>query len=78
MGSESRTSKSIKNAKVSLFYYIIQMILSFWSRKVFFDNLGSEVVGLQSTAENLFSFLNIAPLSHIFYINLYLKRTILR
>ena len=62
MGSESRTSKSIKNAKVSLFYYIIQMILSFWSRKVFFDNLGSEVVGLQSTAENLFSFLNIAEL----------------
>lgn len=57
--SESRTSKSIKNAKVSFFYYVVFMILGFWSRKVFFDYLGSEVVGLESTVGNLLSFLNI-------------------
>lgn len=59
MSNESRTSKSIKNAKVSFFYYVVFMILGFWSRKVFFDYLGSEVVGLESTVGNLLSFLNI-------------------
>lgn len=59
MSSESRTSKSIKNAKVSFFYYVVFMVLGFWSRKVFFDYLGSEVVGLESTVGNLLSFLNI-------------------
>ena len=57
--SESRTSKSVKNAKVSFFYYVVFMILGFWSRKVFFDYLGSEIVGLESTVGNLLSFLNL-------------------
>ncbi len=60
--SESRTSKSIKNAKVALFYYVVMLILSFWTRKVFFDYLGSEVIGLDTTAHNLLGFLNIAEL----------------
>ena len=60
--AESRTAKSIKNAQVSFFYYVVFMILGFWSRKVFFDYLGSEVVGLESTVGNLLSFLNLAEL----------------
>jgi len=60
--AESRTAKSIKNAQVSFFYYVVFMILGFWSRKVFFDYLGSEVVGLESTAGNLLGFLNLAEL----------------
>lgn len=59
MANESRTAKSIKNAKVSFFYYVVFMILGFWSRKIFFDYLGSEVVGLESTVGNLLMFLNI-------------------
>ena len=46
--AESRTTKSIKNAQVSFFYYVVLMILGFWSRKVFFDYLGAEVVGLET------------------------------
>ena len=46
--AESRTAKSLKNAQVSFFYYVVFMILGFWSRKVFFDYLGSEVVGLET------------------------------
>lgn len=60
--NESRTSKSIKNAQVSLIYYFIQLILGFFSRKVFFDYLGSEVLGLNTTASNLLGFLNLAEL----------------
>ena len=60
--AESRTAKSLKNAQVSFFYYVVFMILGFWSRKVFFDYLGSEVVGLETTAGNLLGFLNLAEL----------------
>lgn len=59
---ESRTQKSIKNAQVSLIYYFIQLILAFFSRKVFFDYLGSEILGLNTTASNLLGFLNLAEL----------------
>lgn len=59
---ESRTSKSLKNAKVSLIYYFIQLILGFFSRKIFFDYLGSEILGLNTTASNLLGFLNLAEL----------------
>lgn len=60
--NESRTSKSIKNARVALLYYFIQLALSFFSRKAFFDYLGSEILGLNTTASNLLSFLNLAEL----------------
>jgi len=62
MESESRTAKSLKNAQVSLFYYFANLILGFWARKVFFDYLGSEVLGLDTTAANLLGFLNLAEL----------------
>ena len=60
--AESRTAKSVKNAQVAFFYYVIFMILGFWSRKIFFDYLGPEVVGLETTAGNLLGFLNLAEL----------------
>ena len=60
--SESRTSKSIKNARVSLIFYFFQLILGFFSRKAFFDYLGSEILGLNTTAANLLGFLNLAEL----------------
>lgn len=60
--NESRTSKSIKNAQASLIYYFIQLLLGFFSRKVFFDYLESEILGLNTTAANLLGFLNLAEL----------------
>ena len=59
---ESRTIKSLKNANVSFVYYTINLILGFWSRNVFYKYLGSEVLGLDTTASTLLSFLNLAEL----------------
>lgn len=60
--TNSRTSKSIKNAKVALIFYFAQLVLGFFSRKAFFDYLGSEFLGLNTTASNLLGFLNLAEL----------------
>lgn len=60
--TESRTAKSIKNAKVALFFYFINLILQFFSRKIFLDYLGAEILGLNTTAQNLLTFLNLAEL----------------
>ena len=57
-----RTKKSILSAQVSLFYYFIQLILGFWARKVFFEYLGSEILGLDTTASNLLGMLNLAEM----------------
>lgn len=62
MTTESRTSKSIRNVKVALLFYILNLVLQFFSRKIFLDYLGSEVLGLNTTAYNLLSFLNLAEL----------------
>ena len=62
MTNNSRTSLSIKNAQIALFFYIINLILRFFSRKVFLDYLGTEILGLNTTAQNLLGFLNIAEL----------------
>ena len=60
--SASRLSKSIQNAKVALIFYFLNLVLQFFSRKIFLDYLGSEVLGLNTTAQNLLGFLNIAEL----------------
>lgn len=60
--SESRTIKSLKNAEVSVIYYTLSLIVGFWSRKVFYDYLGSEVLGLDTTASSLLGFLNLTEL----------------
>ena len=62
MKGESRTLKSLKNAEVSLFYYVVLMLLGLWSRKVFLDYIGVEVLGLNTTANNLFGYLSLAEM----------------
>ena len=58
----SRTSITIKNSQVALSYFIINLLLNFISRKYFLEYLGEDVLGLNTTASNLLSFLNIAEL----------------
>lgn len=58
----SRTSNSLKNALTALLFYILQVVLGFWSRKVFYATLGSEILGLDQTANSLLGFLNLAEL----------------
>lgn len=59
---ESRTSKSIKNSFVSLSFYLVNLVVGFVSRKVFLDYLGAEILGLNTTAQNILEFLNLAEL----------------
>ena len=79
MAVETRTSKGIMNAKIALLFYILNLIIQFFSRKIFLDYLGSEVLGLNTTAQNLLGFLNIAELgigsavAYNLYKPLYLK-----
>lgn len=60
--TESRTQKSIKNASASILFYFLNLILGFFSRKAFFDYLGSEVLGLNTTASNILGLLNLTEL----------------
>lgn len=62
MDSNSRTFKSLRNSFISLGIFAVNLVLQFISRKVFLDYLGSEVLGLNSTASDLLQFLNIAEL----------------
>lgn len=59
---KSRTAKSLLNVKVALSFYFLNLILQFFSRKIFLDYLGSEILGLNTTAQNLLGFLNLAEL----------------
>ena len=60
MAEVSRTARVIQNAKVALFFYCINLVLQFFSRKIFLDYLGAELLGLNTTAQNLLQFLNLA------------------
>lgn len=60
--TQSRTQKTFKNIQVATLFYLLNLILQFFSRKVFLDYLGSEVLGLNTTAQNLLSLLNLAEL----------------
>ena len=58
----SRTYKSLKNSFVALTIFFVNLLLQFISRKVFIDHLGTEVLGLNTTAMSLLQFLNLAEL----------------
>lgn len=60
--SQSRTKNSIKNGSYAIGFYLVTFILKFFSRKIFLDYLGAEVLGLNTTVTNLLQFLNIAEL----------------
>lgn len=58
----SRIQKSIINAKVNVIFYVISVILAFFSRKFFLDNLGTEFVGLSGTLGDMLNLMNITEL----------------
>ncbi|VBB44608.1 Sugar transporter [uncultured Paludibacter sp.] len=58
----SKLDKSIKNARVAFLFYFITLVISFVSRKIFIETLGTELVGLSATMQNILGFLNLAEL----------------
>ena len=62
MNKESRTHKSVKNAKVNLLFYLLSLFVSFFSRKIFLEHLGADFIGLTGTLQNILGFLNLAEL----------------
>lgn len=57
-----RTHKSVVNSSVSLFFVFAQFILGFYSRKIFLEYLGADILGLNTTAVNILQFLNLTEL----------------
>lgn len=62
IATESRVKKTLLNARVNLIFYLLTLVLSFFSRKIFLDCLGADFVGLTGTMQNLLGFLNLAEL----------------
>lgn len=62
MAKQSRVYKSLLNVRVSLFYYFLFIILSFFSRKIFLDSLGADFMGLGGTLSNILGFLSLAEM----------------
>lgn len=62
MLSQSRTVNSIRNSSVAFVFYLLSLVIQFISRRVFIEYLGSDVLGLNSTATSLLQFLNMAEL----------------
>ncbi|MCD8184689.1 MAG: sugar transporter [Bacteroides sp.] len=62
MPQESRIQKSLLNARVNLIFYLLSLAVSFFSRKIFLDVLGTDFMGLTGTLLNLLGFLNLAEL----------------
>ncbi|MDE6301586.1 MAG: sugar transporter [Muribaculaceae bacterium] len=60
--SQSRTKNSVRNSSVAMCTYFANLILQFYSRKIFLQYLGTEILGLNTTATNLLQFLNLAEL----------------
>lgn len=62
MNKTSRTKRTLQNSRVSLLLFLVQILVGFYSRKIFLDYLGAEVLGLNTTLGNILSFMNLAEL----------------
>lgn len=57
-----RVHRSVMNIKVGMVFYVLSLILAFFSRKIFLDCLGAEFIGLTGMLMNIMSFLSVAEL----------------
>lgn len=58
----TRTDKSVRNIKVGLIFYVISLILTFLSRRIFLNQLGDDFIGLVGTLNSILNLLNLAEL----------------
>ena len=57
-----RVHRSIMNIKVGMLFYVLSLLLAFFSRRVFLECLGAEFIGLTGMLMNIMSFLSVAEL----------------
>ena len=57
-----RVHRSVMNMKVGMLFYVLSLLLAFFSRKIFLDCLGAEFIGLTGMLMNIMSFLSVAEL----------------
>ena len=57
-----RVHRSVMNMKVGMLFYLLSLFLSFFSRKIFLDCLGTEFIGLTSMLANIMNYLSVAEL----------------
>ncbi|MBQ8705278.1 MAG: sugar transporter [Paludibacteraceae bacterium] len=57
-----RVGKSVMNVKVGMFFYLLSLLLAFFSRNIFLNCLGAEFMGLTGVLQNILSYLNVAEL----------------
>ena len=50
------------NAEVNLLFFFLSLFLTFFSRKIFLDNLGADFMGLTGTLLNILGYLNLSEL----------------
>lgn len=60
--AESRVKKTFLNVRVNMICYFAAIIVSFFTRKIFLDQLGKDFIGLTTTINSLLGFLNLAEL----------------
>lgn len=58
----SRSKKSLNNIIYSITFFFLILVANFYFRKVFVDNLGVDILGLNTTLNNMISFINLAEL----------------
>lgn len=58
----SRRGHSLRNARYGVFFYAVGLFLSFLFRRYFIQELGAELLGINSTAQDILGFLNVAEL----------------
>lgn len=61
-GTYQRTKNSLRNSFVAVGLQLVALLIGFWSRRIFLNHLGTELLGLNTTAQSLLGFLNLAEL----------------
>ena len=62
MAADTRTQKTLLNARINTICYLVSLVVAFFTRKVLLDNLGADFLGLTGALGSLLGFLNLAEL----------------
>ena len=60
--AESRVRKTLLNIRVNMVTYFVAIVITFFTRKVLLEHLGTEFMGLTTTVNSLLGFINLAEL----------------